>query len=332
MTRIGSGTKITALAGVAALFMLAAACGTKSLPSSPNKAIPPTTAGGSEGSNTTTSGKGVTSTTSTPGAAKGSGAVDVLYAGSLEDVMSNTVGPAFQKATGYTFVGYSDGSSALESDIKGKIKQGDVFVSASPKADTGLEGASNGSWVSWYATFANTDLVLGYNPKSKFASQLKTKPWYQVVGQPGFKLGFTDPATDPKGMLAVNALNEAATKYNEPALAKAAKDTKDQFPETGLVGELQSGQLDAGFFYTVEATASSLHTVPLTPLKVVSPYTITVLARAPHSAGADAFVNFLLGSQGQALLTKLQLSAITPPPVSGTGVPSALDSILHVSP
>ncbi|MGH9130369.1 MAG: extracellular solute-binding protein [Acidimicrobiales bacterium] len=263
---------------------------------------------------------------------RSSSQVDVLYAGSLVDVMTNTVGPAFEKATGYTFVGYSDGSTALASDIRGRVKQGDVFVSASPSADTSLEGSANGAWVSWYATFASTNLVLGYNPKSKFAGQLKTTPWYEVVGQPGFRLGFTDPATDPKGMLAVSTLNQAATKYHQPALAEAAKLKNDQFAETALVGELQSGQLDAGFFYTVEATAARVQTVGLAPLKVASPYTITVLARAPHPAGADAFVNFLLGTQGQALLSKLDLSVVTPPTVRGTGVPGALDSILHVSP
>jgi hypothetical protein len=40
--------------------------------------------------------------------------------------------------------------------------------------------------VSWHATFATSTLVLGYHPKSRFAQELRTKPWYQVVGWPGF--------------------------------------------------------------------------------------------------------------------------------------------------
>lgn len=274
--------------------------------------------------------KTTASATPTTAATGASGPVDVLFAGSLEDVMDNTLGPAFTEATGYTFVPYPDGSTALASDIKGKVKQGDVFISASSAADTRLEGAGNGSWVSWYSTFASTNLVLGYNPNSKFAAQLRSKPWYEVVGKSGFNLGFTDPATDPKGVLAVAALDEAAAKYHQPGLATIAQDTKDQYAETALVGELQSGQLDAGFFYTVEAAAANLTTVPLTPVTEAAPYTITVLAHAPHAAAADAFVNFLLGPQGSALLTKLQLSLVTPPTVSGTGVPSTLDSVLHV--
>ena len=40
---------------------------------------------------------------------KASGPVDVLYAGSLLDLMQQKIGPAFHKATGYTVSGYSNG-------------------------------------------------------------------------------------------------------------------------------------------------------------------------------------------------------------------------------
>ncbi|HLN41269.1 MAG TPA: hypothetical protein VK215_02380, partial [Acidimicrobiales bacterium] len=49
-------------------------------------------------------------------AAKASGPVDVLYAGSLLDLMQQQIGPAFNKATGYTVSGFSAGSTALASE------------------------------------------------------------------------------------------------------------------------------------------------------------------------------------------------------------------------
>ena len=85
-------------------------------------------------------------------ATKHSGDVDVLSAGSLDTLMTKTVGPAFHAATGYTLVDTSHGSSTLAADIKNKIYVADVFVSASPTVDTTLEGAKNGGWVSWYGT------------------------------------------------------------------------------------------------------------------------------------------------------------------------------------
>ena len=261
-------------------------------------------------------------------AAKSSGGtVRVLYAGSLEELMNSSIGPAFQKATGYTFSGFPAGSKDLASAIKGKVQQGDVFISASPKVNATLQGSKNGSWVSWYAPFASTKLVLGYNPSSSFASALKSRPWYQVITQPSFRLGFTDPTLDPKGVLAVAALNAAATKYNEPALKQIATDQNDLFPEQDLVGRLQAGQLDAGFFYTVEASAAKIPTVSLGSIDETATYTVTVLNRAPDTAGAESFVKFLLSSQGMRLLKKVGLATQTPV-AKGSGVPYLLSTVI----
>lgn len=252
----------------------------------------------------------------------------MLYAGSLVNLMQNQLGPAFQTATGYSVTGFSGGSKDLAAEIKGKVHQGDVFISASPKVTKGLQGSANGNWVSWYATYATSELVIGYNPSSKFAHDLKTKPWYQVITEPGFKLGFTDPATDPKGVLAVQALTDTATSKHLPALKTISTDKNDLFPEETLVGRLQSGQLDAGFFYTAEAVAAKIPTVPLTGEDLKATYTVTVLNNAPHEAAAEAFVAYLLGTSGQAVLKQDGFDLVTPPTVSGSGVPSSLQSLL----
>src|SRR5579875_3317348 len=134
--------------------------------------------------------------TTASAALHGSGPVNVLYAGSLVNLMEKQIGPGFKAATGYTLDGFSAGSSALASQIKGGVRQGDVFISASPKINADLEGAANGGWVSWYAAFARSPLVLGYNPSSRFAHAIETRPWYQALDQPGILVGRTDPATD----------------------------------------------------------------------------------------------------------------------------------------
>jgi molybdate/tungstate transport system substrate-binding protein len=241
-----------------------------------------------------------------------SGPVDVLSAGSLQDLMQDQVGPAFQKATGDTLDNISMGSDALASSIKGGTLQGDVFISASPAVNTSLEGSSNGNWVSWYDQFASSPLVLGYNPSSKFAQALASKPWYEVISEPGFHIGRTDPTTDPKGVLADDALDQAAKKHDLPGLKTLGTETSDVFPETSLVGELQAGQLDAGFFYGVEAAAANIKTVPLTGTSLAGDYTITILNKAPHEAASVAFVNFLLGKAGQKILAKNGVVAAKP--------------------
>jgi molybdate/tungstate transport system substrate-binding protein len=90
--------------------------------------------------------------------------------------MQQVVGPSFTKATGYIVDGFSGGSDALASEIRGKTEVGDVFISASPKVNDTLIGPANGAWVSWYAGFATSPLILAYNYSSKFATALRSKP------------------------------------------------------------------------------------------------------------------------------------------------------------
>jgi molybdate/tungstate transport system substrate-binding protein len=297
----------------AIVVVVAAACSSSSKTSSTTTSAPATT-----GASTTT-------------VARGSGPVDVLYAGSLVDQMEKQIGPAFNSATGYTFQGFSAGSTALATQIKGGVRQGDVFISASPSVNASLTGTANGDWVSWYVTYATSPLVLGYNPNSKFAQDLKTMPWYTVLAMPGILIGRTDPATDPKGKLTVSALDDAAVKYNEPKLKSITTDSSTVFPEETLVGRLQAGQLDVGFFYTSEAKAANIPTVPLTGETEKATYTITILNRAPHQAGAEAFVNYYLGPSGLAVLKEDAFTLVTPPTVTGTGIPSSVSSTLSAS-
>jgi molybdate/tungstate transport system substrate-binding protein len=230
--------------------------------------------------------------------------VDVFYAASLQDIMGNQVGPAFDKVTGDHFVGFPGGSKALATEIRGKLERADVFVSASPAVDASLMGKANGDWLSGYKVFGRTYLEIGYDPKSRFARELRSKPWYEVVGQPGFSLGRTDPSTDPKGVLAREALLEAARQHHLPALDREATESSDVFPEASLVGRVQSGQLDAGFFYGVEVVAAKLPAVRLSGYDLYATYTVAVVNRAAHPGAAGAFVAFLTGPKARKLMAK----------------------------
>jgi molybdate/tungstate transport system substrate-binding protein len=306
-----------AVVGLAFLGLAAAGCSSSS--SSSSSSAPAASA--------TSAASSMAASSSASAAATGSGAVNVLYAGSLVNLMTKQIGPAFQKASGYSVTGESAGSTALVTDIKGKVYKGDVFVSASPTATKTLMGASNGNWVTYYVSFASSNVVLGYNPNSKFASQIKSEPWYKAITTPGLKLGFTDPATDPKGKLVAEALTDTAKSKNLPALTTIENNKSDVYPEETLVARLQSGQLDAAFFYTAEAVPAKIATVPLageTDLKAT--YTISTLKGAPNEAGAEAFVAYMLGSDSQAVLKQDGFDLITPPKVTGTGLPSTVQS------
>ena len=301
--------------------------------------------------------------TPTPTAAPKS-KVSVAYAGSLVNLMEKKVGPAFTQSTGYPYVGEGKGSSALANEIKGKLTFPDIFISASPAVNTTLMGATNGNYVSWYAPFIRSSLVIGYSSTSKFAADFQavasgSKSWYQVLEQPGIRIGRTDPALDPKGVRTIIMTELAQTYYNQPGLSTkilgATNNSSQIFPEEELVARLTSGQLDAGFFYLNEVTDASIPFVTLpTQINMGDPslnstyakatytdpkthavtkgsaivYTITILNTSKNKAGAIAFVQYIFSSQGLAFFTNDGLSTVTPK-VSGdaTAVPSQIQSL-----
>jgi molybdate/tungstate transport system substrate-binding protein len=235
------------------------------------------------------------------------GRLEVLYAGSLVGVMEHSVGPAFDAATGYHFEGYAGGSNALAEQIKGRLRPADVFISAVPSVNSRLMGKKNGNWLSHYVRFAQSPLVIGYNPKSPFAQDFRTKPWLVALQEPGLRIGRTDPRLDPKGRLTLSLLARVARAEHRPHLVSkifgSPENPAQVLPEEELVGRLQSGQIDAGFFYSLETAEAHIPAVALpAALTPHATYTVAVLNRAPHAQAARAFVRFLLGPQGRRLL------------------------------
>ena len=271
-------------------------------------------------------GRAPSRTASLSRAAAGHGAVSVLYAGALVSLMEQRIGPAFDHASGYRFQGFAGGSLALAHEIRGKVRRADVFISAAPSVNRGLMGAANGDWVRWYVPFAEAHLVIGYSSRSRFAPQWKSTPWYRIMAQPGFRLGRTDPKLDPKGALTIQFLHAAARYYHRPGLTRQLLGPRENpsqvFAEETLVGRLQAGQLDGGFFYSNEAVQA--HIPFVTPPAAIDPkavFTVTIVRGAPDPGGALAFVRFLLGSQGRSLLRRAGLTLVTPRSVPASAAP-----------
>ncbi len=258
--------------------------------------------------------------------------VSVLYAGSLVHLMEHGVGAAFDSGTGDHFVGYAGGSNALANQIKGRLRRADVFISAAPKVNETLMGAANDNWVSWYVTFAKSPLLIAYNPSSRFAAELKSKPWYEVLREPGIRIGRTDPTLDPKGRLTLQLLQRAEQVYHQPGLAQAvlgAPNNPAQVrPEESLTGRMQSGEIDVGFFYSTEVTDLKLPAVaPAPEVATGASYTVTIPRDAADPAGAARYVNFLLGDQGRAIMHRHGLDTVTP---ALTGDKASMPAAIHL--
>jgi molybdate/tungstate transport system substrate-binding protein len=263
--------------------------------------------------------------------------VQVLYAGSLTNLMERGIGPAFEQSSGQHFSGYAAGSDKIAKELRGKLRRGDVFISASPKVDDSLTGSANGDLIHWYIQFATSPLVIGYNPLSSHARQLQTQRWDTVLQTPGIRIGRTDPELDPKGALTVAMVERAQQLYQIPGLMQRilgeAENPAQVLPEETLLGRLQSGQLDAGFFYSTETSDAHIPAIPLpAELTTQANYTITILGDARNREGALRFVQFLLGPQGQALMKQHGLT-MTRPSVHGDALelPASLQALLDAA-
>ncbi len=259
-------------------------------------------------------------------------AVSVLYAGSLATVMENGLGPAFSKATGYQYQGEAQGSLGAARMIHDRLRSPDVFISADPSVNESvLMGNSNGNLVTWYLTLASSQLVLAYNPSSKFAEEFQAAvagriPWYQVLETPGLRFGRGDPSIDPKGYRTLFLFDLAAKHYHRAELRGLLGEPMNPaqvFPEVVLLARMSSGQIDAGIFYKHEVVAHKLPFISFPPeISLADPefsalykevsyttptgehvtgapilFTITIPSAASNKDGAEAFVRFLLSSK-----------------------------------
>jgi len=290
--------------------------------------------------------------------------ISVLYAGSLGNLMETDVGPAFSRATGYKYQGEAKGSLLSANLIREKLRTPDVFISADPKVNQRLMGNENGDLVRWYATIFGNEMVLGYNPNSRFAAGLKQigtndPRLYQILQEKGFRLGRGDPELEPKGYRTLFLFDLAEKRYQQPGLAQQILNNPERptliFPEEQLVARLEAGQLDAGIFYRNEAAEHSLPFIgfprelnlsdPDLDLQYgaatyVSPqgtkyagsaivYSITIPENARNREGAVALVSFILSDEGRKIVEKHALRLIQPS-VSGevNAVPPTLQAAL----
>lgn|SRR5262249_5434633 len=256
--------------------------------------------------------------------------VSVLYAGSLASVMENAIGPAFVKATGYQYQGEAQGSLGAAQMIRDHLRTPDVFISADPLVNLNLLMEQDADIAPWFIVVASSQLVLAYNPHSKFAAKFQdasahSTPWYEVLETPGVRFGRGDPNIDPKGYRTLFMFSLAGKYYRRDDIPRMLGDPQNPaqiFPEVVLLARVESGQFDAGIFYKHEILAHNLPYLGLPPeINLGDPrlkdkyaqesyttstgqhvhgapivFTVTIPNSARHHDSALAFVKFLLTS------------------------------------
>jgi len=211
-----------------------------------------------------------------PSATAAKGTASVAYASSLQFLNEKVAGPAFAKATGFSYSGRGASSGELESEIAGGEISPNVFESVGGDNITPLEP----KYTTWYIPYAGTQMVVAYNPKSKYASQFKafadgSKPLsglFTLLQTPGLKLGRTDPNIDPQGRDFIYMLELAQSYYPLPSdtVSKilgtsdfGTASSSQIYAESSLDATLQSGQLDAASAFITQAVELHLDYIKL---------------------------------------------------------------------
>jgi molybdate/tungstate transport system substrate-binding protein len=213
--------------------------------------------------------------------ARPSGTANVAYASSLESLNQNVAGPTFNAAEGYKYSGQGNPPEALEAAIAaGKITP-NVFESIGSDDITPLEP----KLTKWYIQYAETQVVLAYNPDSRYASEFQaiadgaapTEDLFMLLETSHLKLGRTDPVTDSQGRDFIFMLELAQKYYNLPsdAISKILRTSSADlgssrssqiFTESSLGTALESGQLDAASVFINQAVQLHLDYIKLPEL------------------------------------------------------------------
>jgi molybdate transport system substrate-binding protein len=215
--------------------------------------------------------------------------ITVFAAASLTDAF-NDIGAAFAQANPHAKTTFSyDASSALVQQIN-QGAPADLFASADQaNMDKLTTAGNNGAPPQVFATNLLGIIVAPGNPKAISG--------VQDLGRPGLKVVLCAPEV-PCGAYAKQILDSAAVTANPASLEQSVK---------GVVTKVTAGEADAGIVYVTDIAAAGSKAagvdIPKT-INVVAVYPIAPTKTSPNTAVDQAFVTFLLGSPGQAILKK----------------------------
>ncbi len=201
--------------------------------------------------------------------------------------------------------------------------------------------------------FATNELVLTYGAQSKFADEINTDNWFEILSRPGVSFGHSDPNIDPGGYRSMMAMQLAEIYYKRPGLYQRLLANRPlgnmRGKSVSLTALVQNGDLDYAWAYRSIALQHGLKFVSLdehvnlanldydafyrqVKVRVTGErpgsffdregrfvaYGITLLKNAPNREAAVAFLEYLLDPEGGQKI----LAGVGQPPFNSPFVPS----------
>jgi len=272
------------------------------------------------------------------------GKLVVFHAGSLT-VPLGELAEAFRAAhPEVTFETEASGSRQAARKISELGREADVMMSADY---TVIDNLLIPKFATWNIRFARNTMVIAYTDRSHYADEIDADNWYEILPREGVVYGHSDPNADPCGYRSLMVWQLAERHYGVSGLYRTLVEhcpPENVRPKAvELIALLQSGDMDYAFEYRSVAVQHGLKFVELpdeinlsrveqaefykqarvevsgkepgsTITKTGSPivYGLTIPDNAPHPDLALAFVKFVLGAKGQAILERNGQPPIVP--------------------
>jgi len=187
--------------------------------------------------------------------------LEVLYAGSLQEVAAGELFPRFERLTGYRCEERGGGSREWAKQLRLGRVRADVLLSADASVNE-LELMRPGEEVAeWYLIFATNELVIAYSTDSPSSVQMRALAqekdgWLRLL-QAGYRIGRPDPEVDPKGYRTLFALQLAEARLGLRGLvaqvAGPARNPEQLHAAAELMPMLERGDLDVMLCYRSQA-------------------------------------------------------------------------------
>ncbi|WP_461865051.1 tungstate ABC transporter substrate-binding protein WtpA [Thermococcus sp.] len=181
------------------------------------------------------------------------------------------------------------------------------------------------NYTDFYVLFATNEIVIAFTNKSRYADEINSKNWYEILAKPDVSFGFSDPNQDPCGYRSVMVTKLADLYYGKPVFETliekntniAANGTHIYAPreiqikdrrvvirpkETDLTGLVESGSLD--YFFIYKSVAEQHH---LRYIELPSEINLEDFKKASYYGQ----VSITLGSTGKTIKAKPIVYGIT---------------------
>ncbi|WP_297498085.1 tungstate ABC transporter substrate-binding protein WtpA [Thermococcus sp.] len=181
------------------------------------------------------------------------------------------------------------------------------------------------NYTDFYVLFATNQIVIAFTNKSKYANEINSTNWYEILAKPGVTFGFSDPNQDPCGYRSVMVMKLADLYYGKPIFETLVEKNTNIYAngthvyapkeievksdkvvirpkETDLVGLVESGSLDYFFIYKSVAEQHHLRYITLPDEINLGDF---------NKANYYAQVSITLGSTGKTIKAKPIVYGVT---------------------